>query len=166
MFGELSHFSNFGSKYVDIIAPGECIELSGGYEMTGTAAAASFVAAVIAVMLQAFPKLRKNSSAIISRLFDSRAKLEGKVSRLNPSHALRVELIGLYGVLEDGILSESVAKSVQEFQQSVLDAENLDRNIIQKRYQSFDQQKMFFRFILDELRKYEYASDCLHAISD
>ena len=44
-------------------APGEYVN-----EMTGTATAASFVAALIAFMLQMFPKLRKNPIEIISRL--------------------------------------------------------------------------------------------------
>ena len=65
--------------------------LSGGYEITGTATAASFVAALIAVMLQVYSKLRKSPFPVISSLKSTSNGLtfRGNIVRVNSSLALR-----------------------------------------------------------------------------
>ena len=137
LFGNLAGFSNYGSTSVHVAAPGERILLKGGYEMAGSAAAASLVAGLVAVMLQAFPNLSGNPSAIIQRIMettdpltDFRSGNSSPVSlfgRINPTRALRRDLIGLYGVVSAEDLSLEAAREAIEIQNKIREAEALER---------------------------------------
>ena len=147
VFGEYCAFSNYGSESVHFAAPGMSILLPSGYEVDGTSFAAPLVSALIAVMLQVFPQLRDNLSEVIPRIVDT---LEEPVTvfgtdrkaantcryggRINPSRALRRDLVGRFGTLEEGSLSTEFQSRIDDLQNLSLEAIKLNRESIKLRH--------------------------------
>ena len=135
VFGQYCFFSNYGCHTVKFAAPGECIRLRGNDEMTGTSAAAPIIAAIFAVMLNQFSLHDGNMSDLIRRLEDcldpfivnnaigqrsQMCRLEG---RINPSRALRKDLIGKYGIIEENELPREVVPQILDLQKNMHRAE-------------------------------------------
>ena len=135
VFGQYCSFSNYGCQTVRFAAPGECVKLYGNDEFSGTSAAAPIITAIFAMMLYQFPFHDGDLSDLIRRLEDcldpfivnnaiglrtQKCRLEG---RINPSKALRKDLIGRYGILEEKELPSEVVPQVLKIQENMHKAE-------------------------------------------
>ena len=107
----------------------------GNDEISGTSAAAPIITAIFALMLYQFPLHDGNIPDLIRRLEDcldpfvvnnvigkrgQMCRIEGII---NPSKALRKDLIGPYGIMEENELPGDVATQVRSIQDNIKEAE-------------------------------------------